>query len=170
MTGEDFVLKSAKIEPVGTMHYVDVWNELSLLPTKTQVRVKILAHMMTLAFHPELRDVLSRCHQGTVSSDPRVQKSPMCFLDIHYIMSKHPSKTCRCVYPLYSFKDFVYYPPKPKPTPNPTLLPSPSSLSSSWWSRKYQAHLKTAQKIPYNVIITNILPKCREVSHVPGLS
>ena len=127
LTNDMFVLKSAKIVVCGTTEEsVDVWNELALLPTKTPVRMKIMAHIMALAFRPDLRDVLSRCsNQGTVSSDPRVQKSPMCFLDIHYTMN-NSTTTYRCIYPVYSFKEYVFYPPKPRPT-----LSFSSSLSSS---------------------------------------
>lgn len=137
--GDVFVLKSAEIvvchhdgglrteEPGGTMHAIDVMKEMMLLPTRKPVRVKLLSRIMNLAFRGDLRSVLGR-YGTTVSPNPRIRKAPLCFLDIRYTTSKgpDPSKTYRCLYPIYSLKDYVYYPPKPTPS-----LASSSSTSSS---------------------------------------
>lgn len=116
--GQTFVLKSAEIvvcnmvqEPGTMMHAVDVMKEMMLLQTKRPVKVKVLSHIMSLAFRGDLRQALACCNAGH-QGNPRVRKSPICFLDIRYTTNNTRAQTYRCLYPLYSFSDYVYYPPK----------------------------------------------------------
>lgn len=118
--GQTFVLKSAEIvvcnavqEPDTMMHAVDVMKEMMLLQTRRPVKLKLLSHMMSVAFRGDLRQTLTRCNEAGHQGNPRVRKSPICFLDIRYATNKTSStQTYRCLYPLYSFSDYVYYPPK----------------------------------------------------------
>ena len=121
--GFRFELRQAEIlvANASTVHAVDVTREMLLLLASEPRKVQLLPQLMTIVLRADLREALATCE--TSPGDPlhRVRRAPLCFLDVRYavlpgfllaLAGRKPSRTHRCLYPIYSFQDYICYPPK----------------------------------------------------------
>lgn len=125
-----FVLQRAEIvlvndaheaTPVERVSRVDVTQDLQPLTQKSARKWVLLPRLLT--GRPELADRLVQRSLSPVSSDPRMKKAPLCFLDIRYTYAwSSDHTTYRCLYPLTSMMTKITYPPHG----------SVSALPSSW--------------------------------------
>lgn len=124
--GDGFRLRNAELvvantaqEP-GSLHSIDITREMVTLRRQHGCRrLELMPGLMRVAFRGDLRDTLVRCYANSDVERSRVQRSPMCFLDIHYTVNapwrfwkRSQGPMYRCLYPIYSFSDYVYYPPR----------------------------------------------------------
>ena len=120
-----FVLQSAQIVVLnnvpsqGGLTKVDVTREMRMLPERTGGRkLSILPRLLSLAKTKDLEDALASHTTIPTASDPRIRKSPLCYLDIQYTRSPLRKKAdlvspvYRYLYPIYAVSDRMYYPPK----------------------------------------------------------
>lgn len=125
VVGDGFTLRDAELVVVstsqepGSVHAVDITQEmLTLQRQRGRKRLDLMPSLMGVAFRGDLRDTLVRCYASS-DATAQVRRVPMCFLDIRYtvkspwrIFSQEAPPVHRCLYPIYSFSDYVYYPPK----------------------------------------------------------
>jgi hypothetical protein len=120
-----FVLQSAHIVVLnnvpsqGGLTKVDVTREMRMLPQRTVGRkLSILPRILSLAKTTDLQDALASQATTPTASDPRIRKSPLCYLDIQYTRSPLRKKedlvstVYRYLYPIYAMSDRMCYPPK----------------------------------------------------------
>jgi len=120
-----FVLQSAQIVVLndvtsqGGLTKIDVTREMRMLPECTVGRtLSVLPRLLSLAKTKDLKDALASHVSMPTVPDPRVQKSPLCYLDIQYTRSPLRRKTdlvskvYRYLYPIYAVSDRICYPPK----------------------------------------------------------
>ena len=122
-----FRLKSAELLVVGAgatqqQHAVDVTQEM--LAMSCGHRLDVLPRLMRSALRGDVRDALARCHRLAERQASRhVRRLPMCYLDVSYSVDTRgwwqvpaptsaPVPAYRCLYPIYSFNDFIVYPPR----------------------------------------------------------
>lgn len=95
---------------------VDVTHEVRALG-RSPTRLKVMPFLHTKALRGDLREALDACRESARanSEGSRVRRSPMCFLDVTYSVGwwwrRRQIEVHRCLYPIYSFSDYVHFPP-----------------------------------------------------------
>ena len=120
-----FVVASFHPDP-DSIRSVDVTVAVRGLGTTLSKKVKLISFLREKASRGDLREALDSCRE-IGNEMARIRRSPICFLDIRYKMGsfwRTDHKVHRCLYPIYSFSDFVHYPP------------TPCSWASWWWWRQ----------------------------------
>lgn len=115
-----FVLKRASLVVAGAgLHHdpsslrrVDVTQEMRDLG-RCMTRLQLMQYLCDKALRGDLREALDTCREISIERS-RVRRTPMCFLDVEYTIRQlfhKPMQVHRCLYPIYSFSDYVQYPP-----------------------------------------------------------
>jgi hypothetical protein len=95
-----------------SLRRVDVSHEMRELG-RSPTKLKFMPFLQTKAMRGDLREALDTCRESA-SEGARVRRSPMCFLDVTYTVGwawRKRTKVHRCLFPIYSFSDYVHYPP-----------------------------------------------------------
>lgn len=111
-----FVLKQAHLVVAGVGYHsvrVNVSQEMRELGGSPR-KVQLLSFLRAKALRGDLRAALDACWGRAIEGPPHVQQAPVCFLDVQYTVRflwVHPVHVHRCLYPIYSVRDHVQYPP-----------------------------------------------------------
>lgn len=123
--GRRYTLKRAHFVVVGSpydydsLRRVDVTLAIRRLGEMSK-KVKLIPYLQSTACRGDLREALDRCRDVESRNEPQVRRTPLCFLDVEYSMMAWAwawawffgsTSVYRCLYPVYSFGDYVSYPP-----------------------------------------------------------